>query len=180
MHASYAQQPPLNAPVPPPASVYSRPGSLPTSATLPQRPAVDTPNINAQQMQQIHAGGSISPQEITPSVYSQPTSANGTESARTPVPASADKKPDEAAASTPTAQPPAEPVEEKHGKKDKSKPTKLVYGDNEVSPEEKMAKLARYAFVPDHKEQTVVGGGPTIAVTGTIRNSDDVIDPTHF
>lgn len=43
-------------------------------------------------------------------------------------------------------------VEEKlDGKKDKdkSKVTKLVYDDNEISPEEKMAKMARYAYIPD-------------------------------
>lgn len=34
--------------------------------------------------------------------------------------------------------------------KDKSKVTKLVYDDNEFSPEEKMAKMARYAFIPDN------------------------------
>lgn len=39
------------------------------------------------------------------------------------------------------------PVEEKKSKKDKDK-SKLVYSDNEVSPEEKMAQLPRYAFVP--------------------------------
>jgi hypothetical protein len=33
--------------------------------------------------------------------------------------------------------------------KDKSKVTKLVYDDNEISPEEKMAKMARYAYIPD-------------------------------
>jgi hypothetical protein len=33
--------------------------------------------------------------------------------------------------------------------KDKSKATKLVYDDNETSPEEKMAKMARYAYIPD-------------------------------
>ena len=33
--------------------------------------------------------------------------------------------------------------------KDKSKITKLVYDDNEISPEEKMAKMARYAYTPD-------------------------------
>lgn len=33
--------------------------------------------------------------------------------------------------------------------KDKSKATKLVYDDNEISPEEKMAKMARYAYIPD-------------------------------
>ena len=39
------------------------------------------------------------------------------------------------------------PAEEKKSKKDKDK-SKLVYSDNEVSPEEKMAQLPRYAFVP--------------------------------
>ena len=39
------------------------------------------------------------------------------------------------------------PAEEKKSKKDKDK-SKLVYSDNETSPEEKMAQLPRYAFVP--------------------------------
>ena len=39
------------------------------------------------------------------------------------------------------------PGEEKKSKKDKDK-SKLVYSDNEISPEEKMAQLPRYAFVP--------------------------------
>lgn len=38
--------------------------------------------------------------------------------------------------------------DKKASKKDKDKNTKLVYSDNEVSPEEKMAQLPRYAFVP--------------------------------
>lgn len=33
--------------------------------------------------------------------------------------------------------------------KEKEKEIKLVYSDNETSPEEKMAKLSRYAFVPN-------------------------------
>ena len=43
----------------------------------------------------------------------------------------------------------AEPPPTKDGKKAKkdAKP-KLVYSDNETSPEEKMAKLSRYAFSP--------------------------------
>jgi hypothetical protein len=47
---------------------------------------------------------------------------------------------------------PAKKEDEKaEGKKDKdkSKASKLVYDDNEISPEEKMAKMARYAFTPD-------------------------------
>ena len=39
--------------------------------------------------------------------------------------------------------------EDKKGKKEKERSNaKLVYSDNEVSPEEKMAKMSRYAFVP--------------------------------
>lgn len=33
--------------------------------------------------------------------------------------------------------------------KDKLKATRLIYDDNEISPEEKMAKMSRYAFFPD-------------------------------
>lgn len=41
-----------------------------------------------------------------------------------------------------------EPAEEKKGRKEKEKNMKLIYSDNEVSPEEKMAKMPRYAFAP--------------------------------
>ena len=36
----------------------------------------------------------------------------------------------------------------KDKEKEKAKATRLVYSDNETSPEEKMATLARYAFTP--------------------------------
>lgn len=45
---------------------------------------------------------------------------------------------------------------EKKAKKEKDKNTKMVYSDNEVSPEEKMAKMPRYAFVPDGKDEAVL------------------------
>ena len=47
--------------------------------------------------------------------------------------------------------PQEKPEEKTDGKKDrdKSKATKLVYDDNEISPEEKMAKMARYTYIPD-------------------------------
>jgi hypothetical protein len=45
---------------------------------------------------------------------------------------------------------------EKKAKKEKDKNAKMVYSDNEVSPEEKMAKMPRYAFVPDGKDETVL------------------------
>jgi hypothetical protein len=42
-----------------------------------------------------------------------------------------------------------EAVEEKKDKKEKSKASHLVYSDQETSPEEKMARMARYAFTPE-------------------------------
>lgn len=73
-------------------------------------------------------------------------------------------------AKTESAQP------ERKSKKDKEKATKLVYSDNETSPEEKMAQLPRYAFVPNGKGQTVLGDATTAAVTGVASGSDDVLD----
>lgn len=47
-------------------------------------------------------------------------------------------------------------TEEKGAKKekDKNKASKLVYSDNDVSPEEKMARMPRYAFTPEQKAAT--------------------------
>jgi hypothetical protein len=38
---------------------------------------------------------------------------------------------------------------DKKGKKEKEKHVRMVYSDTEFSPEEKMARFARYAFVPE-------------------------------
>lgn len=48
---------------------------------------------------------------------------------------------------TPAPDAPKQDVVEKKAKKDKS--VKMIYSDNETSPEERMAKFARYAFVPE-------------------------------
>jgi hypothetical protein len=42
-----------------------------------------------------------------------------------------------------------EPVEEKKDKKEKFKASHLVYSDQDTSPEEKMARMPRYAFSPE-------------------------------
>jgi hypothetical protein len=56
---------------------------------------------------------------------------------------------------------------EKKAKKDK--PMKMIYSDNEVSPEEKMAKMPRYAFVPDGKTETSLVDAATVpGVAGTV------------
>ncbi|KAI9730691.1 MAG: hypothetical protein M1834_005659 [Cirrosporium novae-zelandiae] len=67
--------------------------------------------------------------------------------------ASAAREADSAAATPkPETKPDHEHKEKKKGHKDKA--TRLVYSDNETSPEEKMARLPRYAFVPDGKTET--------------------------
>lgn len=58
-----------------------------------------------------------------------------------------------------TVEPSAEKTEvvEKKGKKE----MKMSYDDNEISPEEKMALMPRYAFVPEGKTETLLGEANT-------------------
>ena len=46
------------------------------------------------------------------------------------------------------------PGEKKAKKEKETKATRLIYSDDTVSPEEKMASLPRYAFDPSKREQT--------------------------
>ena len=90
---------------------------------------------------------------------------------------------DHPAQDAPLTEPPAETKSEdtrgeKKARREKEKDTKtkMVYSDNETSPEEKMAQLSRYAFVPDQKGETVLGDATTAAVTGVARGYDDPYD----
>lgn len=78
---------------------------------------------------------------------------------------------------TPDKQP-KEAGEEKPARKEKekSKPSRLVYSDNEVSPEEKMASFSRYAYTPEDKSSAVLGRVEG-TVTGPVHGPDDVADP---
>lgn len=70
--------------------------------------------------------------------------------------------------------PAPEAVPEKKSKKSE-KNTRFIYGDNETSPEEKMAMLPRYAFSRPSGEDVVLGdvGG---AVAGVVTGPDTVLD----
>lgn len=46
-----------------------------------------------------------------------------------------------------SAVPEAAPAEEKKSKKDKDKNVKMIY-DDEISPEERLALMPKYAYVP--------------------------------
>lgn len=65
-----------------------------------------------------------------------------------------------------------EPQEEKKAKKEKDKNTRLVYSDNSISPEEKMAQLPRYAFAPNGKEENLSKGSIVAATTVTAGSED--------
>ncbi|KAJ9231909.1 hypothetical protein DTO207G8_4034 [Paecilomyces variotii] len=176
---SRTQTPPQNV-----SSLPTRPPSLPSAPGLPQRPPFSAPPVNAAQMQQMHHGQlPTPPQPAAPGAYGQPPAANGAQpSGAAPVSSSVDDLISGAAKEAEQAAQPdgtkAEAAEEKPAKKekDKSKPTRMVYADNETSPEEKMARLPRYAFVLDRKPEMVLVEGITPAVSGVVTTSDDIID----
>jgi hypothetical protein len=116
----------------------------------------------------------------TPAVANA-TNAQGNASVESPVPLSANASSvDELisgaarAADNAKAKTAEQPGEKKIKKeKEKDKATKLVYSDNEVSPEEKMARLPRYAFAPKDTGKLAVAD-VTPAVTGAASNSHGV------
>lgn len=85
---------------------------------------------------------------------------------------------DTVAAIVPTDPKPLEPEttvkvesnDKKSSKKDKDKNNRMVYSDNDVSPEEKLAKMSRYAFVPqEQKEKTILADATeTPGVAGVV------------
>ena len=62
---------------------------------------------------------------------------------------------------------PDEAPEDKKVKKEKEKSTRLIYSDNHISPEEKMAQMPRYAFAPNGKEEGLSGGSVVAATSIT-------------
>lgn len=135
-----------------------------------QNPAPQTPHNVVLQ----HRPHEASPNSTTPhppqpaNPQSQPSADdNQIASSLDDLIASASKQADDNAAVAATATPQPQPTasaaapaaakgdapEDKAEKKDKEKPktTRLVYSDNETSPEEKMAMMPKYAFTPAQK-----------------------------
>ncbi|KAL8675782.1 MAG: hypothetical protein Q9224_007384, partial [Gallowayella concinna] len=148
----------------PPASLSPAPG-------LPQRPSFGAPPVNAFQMQQMHQGQIPGPPNPPESAFNNSRGAGGpsgklhfsppepvlkSENATTldDLVSGASRDAANAASGVPDVKPAIkveDGAEDKKGKKDKDKNAKLVYSDNEISPEEKMAHLPRYAFAPGGK-----------------------------
>ncbi|KAJ5758001.1 uncharacterized protein N7511_006695 [Penicillium nucicola] len=143
------------------------PVGLPVASNLPQRPSFGAPTVNAHQMQQMHMGHV--PHSQTPPAHG----ADGNVFSQ-----SVDDL-ISGAANAATAPKPVE-VAEKPAKKDKSKPSgHMIYSHDTISPEERMAELPRYAFVPDHATETALGEVPAAAVVGAVQTSDTVMDPAQ-
>lgn len=112
-------------PDPPPGGFGNQPQSVSPPIEAPNAASIDDLISSASKQA-----------DATAAVIPKPSTAPA-ETTSTPQPVPADPK-EEAAA------------EDKGSKKDKEKPktTRLVYSDNETSPEEKMALMAKYTFTP--------------------------------
>ncbi|KAI9805498.1 MAG: hypothetical protein M1825_000749 [Sarcosagium campestre] len=166
-------------------AILPRPATLPPAAPgLPQRPSFGAPPVNAFQMQQMHHGQARVPPPQTGAV--QPAAAaaavgadvvpNGNavnagqsvvpEPVQPPNPVSVSGMSVEGPGTgKPQPKTPDTAVEKKSKKeREKDRITRLYYSDNEVSPEEKMSRLPRYAFVPLSKDSVTA---VTDAVTAT-------------
>jgi hypothetical protein len=137
----------------------SKQNSLPSASNLPQRPAFNAPLVNQHQLQQMHHGQV--PPDLTGShimsVNGQASQSYLSTAAGAPDPstsaaieeliANATREADKVENSLSGSQA-QEKEKERKPKKEKDKNLRLVYSDNEVSPEEKMAQLPRYSFIP--------------------------------
>ncbi|KAI9816706.1 MAG: hypothetical protein M1832_004994 [Thelocarpon impressellum] len=203
-HPPRNHTPPQNGPLPQrPGSLP------PAAPGLPQRPSFGAPAVNARQMQQMHQGQVIAtgpppgaqlnhtgldqgangtvphnrPGSLSDVPHAQPH--EGLDHPQNPpvtaAPGQAASLDDlVASAARDNAKPEAQAPEKKTKKeKDKDKAMRLVYSDEKISPEEKMASLPRYAFVPPRNEETVLGDATTAAVAGAVVGSDEVLDKTN-
>lgn len=126
-------------------------GQIPGPPNLPISQTAPGPNVQQNNY----------PQQpfLAPSLNTQPPQSN--ETSLDDLISGASKQAEEAAAAAartvvetpragekPAEKPTEEPAEDKKDKKEKSKASHLVYSDQETSPEEKMARMPRYAFTP--------------------------------
>lgn len=115
----------------PPPSLPSRPGSnLPVPAGLPPRPGQAGWQGNASTIDELVSGAAQQGDDIDQIIRMAEAGIKPPKKPETPTTAEAGE------------------ATEKKSKKDKDKNVKMVY-DDEISPEERMAMMPRYAFVPE-------------------------------
>ncbi|ROW04756.1 hypothetical protein VMCG_04832 [Cytospora schulzeri] len=140
---AYPNYPPNGAPPPgagfnpyPPSALPARPPSLPTAPNLPQRPGYPAGNYypgpgqpGASTVDELVAGAARHGDDIDHLIR---MAEAGIRPAKTPTDGTA-------------AAPPAADGGEKKSKKEKGR---MVYGDTDFSPEERMAMMSKYAWTP--------------------------------
>lgn len=162
---------------------------------LPARPSFDLPNFNREDMQRMHTGQVPPPNNNTAHqqhnaippkpTYNKLSTIEDVEAMlqdtknewkqqqadEAAAKASAEKAAQEAAKTS-------IPATSSKEKKKKSKPafTKMIYSDNNESPEEKMAKQSKYAYAFRPKNPEFVEGEVGGAVTGVTVDQDTVLD----
>ncbi|KKY14841.1 putative c2h2 finger domain-containing protein [Diplodia seriata] len=152
-----------------------------------QSPAITqspTAFVNQYQLQQMHQGH-VPPSVAGPLGHNGSTQANGhaAQVSQSSFPG-LEQSVDDLIASAGKPSEAAKTAETERAKKEEEAPkakkdVKLVYSDSEMSPEEKMAKLARYAFNPaDRQQDEKVVGSLDPPVTGVVSGQDDVHDPS--
>lgn len=164
----YAQQPPYGVPPGfPMAASPPIPGANGYGAeALPTRPMVPPHQLNPHQTSQVQADPLNS--------YSAPSQDPRLNRAPLPVSKSVTMETTDRAPE-PTKDTPDATV--KKSKKESTRGAKLVYNDESMSPEEKMAQLSRYAF--DHRAQRHQPGLESAiqpSVTGPALGENDVMD----
>ncbi|KAL1994530.1 hypothetical protein VTN49DRAFT_2000 [Thermomyces lanuginosus] len=174
------QPAPTTTPPPNMPGYAPRQGSLPAAPGLPSRPSFGAPPVNAQQPHHTPGQPAYTAQPGQPSMPFRETTTTSAATAAQ-ISSSVDelvsgaaRAAEEAAREAPQSPKPEPGGDEKKARKAK---VRLVYSDNEISPEEKMARLPRYAYTPDRKGETALVDATMPAVARRTTNSGDVIDP---
>ncbi|KAJ9132089.1 C2h2 finger domain-containing protein [Pleurostoma richardsiae] len=130
----------------PPTTLPSRPPGLPSTPALPQRPGYPGNYYPGAPNQPGFPGASTVDELVAGAARG---GAQGDDIDQLIRMAEAGIKPPRKEDGTVPAAEEHGAALEKRGKKDKDKNMRMVYADTEVSPEEKMARMPRYAFVPE-------------------------------
>lgn len=169
---------------PPSQTPPQRQPSLPTAPGLPQRPTFNAPHVSREQLAEMHHGNVSASTDGQPAqLPSRPTGSATTQSVDDLISNAAQESTQAnaaqtSAAATPTPAPekPAAAEKKVDGDSKKSKKaTRLVYPEQDASPEERMSSTSKYEFTPEKNNPTILG--PVEGnVTGVVQDSDKVVD----
>lgn len=176
--------PPANPPVQQQPPAQQRQNSLPAAPGLPQRPNFNAPHVSREQLAEMHQGNVHAAGEQQTQPFTSQASANATAQSVDELISSAEAHAAQNQSQTPVAVTPtpapekpasAEKKADGEGKKAK-KEARLVYSDQETSPEEKMSAIPKYHFTPDKGGEMYLGPVEA-AVTGPVQDADTILDP---